>query len=104
MFLLAAIAFNREGAIFYNLRYYEQVFANKLNQSAPSNKIVQQLVNFYFLITCHELTHNVCPAHDIKFLKLMEKLTVEYLPSRDIFIREFSFNSNESKTTHGPKN
>ncbi|CAF4272559.1 unnamed protein product, partial [Rotaria sp. Silwood2] len=63
------IAFNNEKALFFNLRYFEQVFAVDLNAYLQafnsSNAIVSEIVNFYFVVTCHELAHNIYRQHDL---------------------------------------
>ncbi|CAF4923582.1 unnamed protein product, partial [Rotaria sp. Silwood1] len=59
----ARIAFNGHGALFFNLRYFEQVFADDLkpylHNRSSSIPIVREIVNFYFMVTCHELSHHI---------------------------------------------
>jgi len=66
---LARIAFNSDGAVFFNLRYFEQVFADDLrshsSNDSSSNVIIRRTVNFYFVVTCHELSHNIDSNQDL---------------------------------------
>jgi hypothetical protein len=91
-FFIVAIAFNTEGAIFFNLRYYEQVFADELNPrlATSSNPLLCRIVNFYFLTMCHELTHNKYPGHDLSFMTMMKSITIEYMPEKELFLPKFS--------------
>ncbi|CAF1297901.1 unnamed protein product, partial [Rotaria sp. Silwood1] len=79
-FVLARIAFNSNGALFFNLRYFEQVFFDDLKSnlknsklSSSSTPIVRTIINFYFMITCHELSHNIDLNHDLNVIKRFEK-------------------------------
>ncbi|CAF1437007.1 unnamed protein product, partial [Rotaria sordida] len=77
----ARIAFNSNGSLFYNLRYFEQVFADELkihiengsSLSSSSNPIVRRIVNFYFMVTCHKLSHNIDSNHDLNFINRLER-------------------------------
>ncbi|CAF4927120.1 unnamed protein product, partial [Rotaria sp. Silwood1] len=76
----ARIAFNSNGALFFNLRYFEQVFFGDLKSymknsklSSSSTPIVRTIINFYFMITCHELSHNIDLNHDLNVIKRFEK-------------------------------
>jgi hypothetical protein len=97
MFLsyLDEIAFNKNGSIFFNLRYFEQVFANKMDPpfSLPSRSMLTKLINFYFIITCHELTHNKHSKHSSCFITDMQSVIVEFLPKKDRFLEQFTFTS-----------
>jgi hypothetical protein len=90
---LDKVAFNQNGSMFFNLRYFEQVFADKMNSvfSSSSHSVVTNLVNFYYVVTCHELTHHVHKKHDLSFLSDMETLIVGCLPKKDKFLEEFFF-------------
>jgi hypothetical protein len=93
--VLDKIAFNSGGSIFFNLRYYEQVFANQIDSlsTTSSHPIITKLVNFYFVVTCHELTHHKHKAHDLHFTNGMEALIVELLPRKDEFLKGFSLSA-----------
>ncbi|CAF2792873.1 unnamed protein product [Rotaria sp. Silwood2] len=94
----ARIAFNSNGALFFNLRYYEQVFfddfklylqnSTSLSSSTP---IVRKIVNFYFMVTCHELSHNIDSNHDLNFINRFEKVSVRFMDEKDAFLSRFSF-------------
>jgi len=55
--VLDKIAFNSGGSIFFNLRYYEQVFANQIDSlsTTSSHPIIIKLVNFYFVLWNYDL-------------------------------------------------
>ncbi|CAF1432853.1 unnamed protein product [Rotaria sordida] len=91
----ARIAFNDRRALFYNLRYYEQVFADKvqpyLQVISPSIPIIHTIVNFYFILTCHELAHNLEMAHNSNFINHLETIAVKFMTEKDLFLQQFSF-------------
>ena len=96
-FLLAIIAFNSNGSIFYNLRYFEQIYADKLKQNlqvATSSLLLEpiehEIVNFYFIVTCHELAHNVEHDHNRNFANCLEDLAVQYMSKKERFLERFS--------------
>lgn len=85
---LARIAFNNNGALFFNLRYFEQVFANDL---AKDHSVIRPIMNFYFLIFCHELTHNIHVNHDLNFLHYFQRVIVKFMDDKETFLSTFSF-------------
>jgi hypothetical protein len=95
IFFLDEIAFNRNGSIFFNLRYFEQLFADQMGPpfSIPSQSTLTKLINFYFIVTCHELTHHIHSKHSLKFIEDMQTIIVEFLPKKDIFLKNFTFTS-----------
>ena len=91
---LARIAFNSKGAIFFNLRYYEQVFGPELQLTNGSSTITNRIVNFYYLTFCHELSHNLYPAHDNHFINQMELVAVKFMSEKDRYLRTVRMNTN----------
>ena len=96
--ILARIAFNTNGSLFYNLRYFEQVFANPLKSSfenglysSSSSAIIRKLVNFYYMVTCHELSHNIYTNHDLNFINCLQRVSVQFMDGKDRFLNSFSF-------------
>ncbi|CAF1418983.1 unnamed protein product, partial [Adineta ricciae] len=91
----ARIAFNDRRALFFNLRYYEQVFADKvrpyLQATSPSIPIIHTILNFYFILTCHELAHNLEVAHNSNFINHLETIAVRFMTDKDLFLQQFSF-------------
>lgn len=88
MLILGKIAFNLNGSIFFNLRFYEQVFANDIRQSNASPLAMEKIINFYFLVVCHELSHNIYPMHDIAFMDQMHWIAVEYMSTKERYTRQ----------------
>ncbi|UJR34613.1 hypothetical protein I4U23_027390 [Adineta vaga] len=84
------IAFNNNGSLFFNLRYFEQVYAKKFTSfqqnPTPSNFIVQNIVNFYYMVICHELAHNEIQEHNQEFIELMKTLAIKYMSKRASYI------------------
>jgi hypothetical protein len=92
---LARIAFNSNGSLFFNLRYFEQVFWDDLQPHLSNNSsaipIVRTIVHFYFIVTCHELSHNIDSNHDLNFLNRFERVCVTFMDAKDSFLVNFSF-------------
>ena len=97
---LARIAFNDRRALFFNLRYFEQVFAEQvqpyLHVTSPSVPILHTIVNFYFILTCHELAHNLEMAHNSNFINHLETIAVKFMTEKDLFLERFSFENYKS--------
>ncbi|CAF1441243.1 unnamed protein product [Rotaria sordida] len=74
---------------FFNLQYYEQVFVAKvqpyLQSISPSIPIIHNIINFYFILTCHELAHNS------NFFNHLETIAVKFMTEKDLFLQQFSF-------------
>ncbi|CAF4052719.1 unnamed protein product, partial [Adineta steineri] len=87
------IAFNNKGALFFNLRYFEQVFVNDPEFNLENDSIVRTLVNFHFLMFCHELSHNIHLSHDIDFIHCFERVIVKFMNEKELFVSKFSFTS-----------
>ncbi len=97
IFVLSRITFNSSGSLFFNLRYYQQVFAGDLKQSiendspSSSTPIVRKIVHFYYMVACHELSHNIDSNHDLNFINRLERISVRFMDAKDTFILKFSF-------------
>ncbi|CAF1298463.1 unnamed protein product [Adineta steineri] len=93
------IAFNYGGALFFNLRYFEQVYADELKPylrtTSSSTPIIHEVVNFYFMVICHELAHNIVNAHDSHFVSWLEKIAIKFMTEKDLFLEQFSFQNYE---------
>ena len=91
----ARIAFNSAGALFFNLRYFEQVFSNdlemELRSSPSSGSTVRRIINFYYLVTCHELSHNIDLSHDLNFINRLERVAVTFMDNKDQLLAQFCF-------------
>jgi hypothetical protein len=90
---LDTIAFNTNGSLFFNLRYFEQVYADKVDLlvATSSNPVLCELINFYFMVLCHELTHNQHSDHSLNFIIDMQKIAVAFMPGKDLFLQQFCF-------------
>ncbi|CAF4551208.1 unnamed protein product [Rotaria magnacalcarata] len=89
------IAFNFGGAIFFNLRYFEQVYADELEpllqQLSSSKPLIHTIVNFYFMVYCHELSHNIAKGHDEAFIQCLQRVAVRFMTDKDMLLEHFSF-------------
>jgi hypothetical protein len=100
---IARIAFNDRRALFFNLRYYEQVFSDQiqlyLQATSPSIPIIHTIVNFYSVLTCHELAHNLEIAHNSNFINHLETIAVKFMTEKDLFLQQFSFQNYSQNNT-----
>jgi hypothetical protein len=67
------IAFNRDSRLFFNLRYFQALFADG---SGPADKVLA----FWFMLFSHELAHNAVQTHDRNHERVMEAIAVEKMP------------------------
>ncbi|CAF4445496.1 unnamed protein product, partial [Rotaria magnacalcarata] len=95
------IAFNTNGALFFNLRYFDQIFADRfqpyLQKPNKQNPIISTIGNFYFMVICHELAHNMYPNHDLSFTQCLQQLAVGFMVQKETFLRDFSFQNYQTK-------
>lgn len=89
-FYLARVAFNHRNSLFINLRYFEQVFADRFDSethaSAALNPTSENIGNFYFMVICHLLTHNKYRNHDATFIRHLEEIVIKFLPAQGLFL------------------
>ncbi|CAF0734789.1 unnamed protein product [Didymodactylos carnosus] len=87
------MAFNTNGSMFFNLRYYSQVHTNLLkSQTTTSNSSnLNDVINFWYIVTCHELAHNAETNHNARHENRLETLAVKYMTAKDSFIQGFVF-------------
>ncbi|CAF4190567.1 unnamed protein product, partial [Rotaria sordida] len=88
------IGFHYNCSLFFNVRYFEHTFAEKLDLQGnnAANKISNMhIINFYFMKSCHLLVHNVHVNHDTKFIRTFEDTVIKFLPAKDAFLELFKF-------------
>lgn len=74
------IAFNTNGSIFCNLRFYLQLHYQKMTSSTP-RAVVDGRVEatiWWFVVVAHELAHNLVSAHDANHSYYTESFVQEY--------------------------
>lgn len=96
----ARVAFNRDGAIFANLRYFAQVHVRSVRaldslpggspsdvaggSAEPAMTVVLRdqaaARSWWFVTLCHELAHNASSAHDHAHEQAMESVIARVLP------------------------
>eukprot|EP00456_Euglypha_rotunda_P033647 TRINITY_DN25998_c0_g1_i1.p1 TRINITY_DN25998_c0_g1~~TRINITY_DN25998_c0_g1_i1.p1 ORF type:complete len:187 (+),score=13.75 TRINITY_DN25998_c0_g1_i1:379-939(+) len=81
------IAWNSNGSVFCNLRYFYQCRHSKNDEGSWT---------FWFIIVCHELAHNGETGHNARHEHYLETLAVRYLPS----LTQFLASNSSSITTH----
>jgi hypothetical protein len=79
------IAFNSNGSVFCNLRYYLQLHAAKASSTANGGQGMAEAVSWWWVVIAHELAHNLVSQHNadhsyytesfvqLYFGKMMEK-------------------------------
>lgn len=61
-----SIAFNRQGSLFCNFRFFEQLHLNGLLQQQQSGRLAQSKADaliYWFVVLSHELAHNLVGDH-----------------------------------------
>lgn len=72
------IAFNKDGALFFNLRYFTQCHLSDTTSEDPNY--------FWYMVACHELAHNGESGHNARHEHLLEGLAVARFTS---FLQQF---------------
>ncbi|CAF2535377.1 unnamed protein product [Rotaria sp. Silwood2] len=85
------IGFHYNGSLFFNTRYVERTFSEKLDLQGENDSNMHDIINFYFIKSCHLLVHNVHVNHDIKFIRTLEDTIMKFLPAKDSFFELFKF-------------
>jgi hypothetical protein len=67
------MAFNRDGQLFFNLRYFEEWAGGGRNPMLT-------VLSFWYVMFAHELAHNVASNHDRQHEYAMETLIIQFLP------------------------
>ncbi|KAI5849605.1 hypothetical protein DFP73DRAFT_541210 [Morchella snyderi] len=67
------IAFNTNGSLFCNLRFYLQLHAKDVTMGDSSQALI-----YWFVVLCHELAHNLVQVHDEKHSFYTETFVQEY--------------------------
>lgn len=68
------IAFNLNGSLFFNLRYFEELHHGKLNMPAGA---AEALV-YWYVTACHEVAHNLVREHSSDHSFYTESLVVQF--------------------------
>ena len=72
----SSIAFNRQGSIFCNLRYFLQLHWSSFGAAAGQGK--QKAAVYWFVTLCHELAHNLVEEHSQQHEFYTESFVTEY--------------------------
>ncbi|CAF4217228.1 unnamed protein product, partial [Rotaria sp. Silwood2] len=87
--------FHYNGSLYFNTRYFEYKFAEKLvlqdENESNNDSTKHDIINFYFVKSCHLLVHNVYVNHDSKFIRTLEDTVMKFLPVKDSFFELFKF-------------
>lgn len=70
----AAIAFNSNGSLFCNLRYFLQLHMSEM--STPESKV--EAMAYWWITLCHELAHNLVKQHDAQHSYYTESFVAHY--------------------------
>ncbi|CAF3017460.1 unnamed protein product [Rotaria sp. Silwood2] len=85
------IGFHYNGSLFFNTRYFERTFSEKLDLQGENDSNMHDIINFYFIKSCYLLVYNVHVNHDIKFIRTLEDTIMKFLPAKDSFFELFKF-------------
>ncbi|KAI3396370.1 hypothetical protein diail_12260 [Diaporthe ilicicola] len=73
------IAFNLNGSIFCNLRYFRQLNYEKMKASGPTGAAAKAEAGiWWFVVVAHELAHNLVGPHDANHSYYTESFIQEY--------------------------
>lgn len=73
------IAFNLNGSIFCNLRYFRQLHYEKMRASGPAGAATKAEAGiWWFVVVAHELAHNLVGPHDANHSYYTESFIQEY--------------------------
>jgi len=70
----ASIAFNSNGSLFCNLRYYMQLHLASMD--SPQGKV--DAMSYWWITLCHELAHNLVSQHDAQHSYYTESFAAHY--------------------------
>ncbi|PKY40926.1 hypothetical protein RhiirA4_454398 [Rhizophagus irregularis] len=70
-----SIAFNRDGALFFNLKFYLE-----LHEQTCKNKPTIDAMTYWFTIYCHVLAHNFIQLHNPEFEYYYSSFAQAYMP------------------------
>lgn len=79
----STIAFNSNGSIFANFRFFAQLHLPGLNTTDPGARAqanAQALV-YWWVVLCHELAHNLVSDHSADHSYYTEHFVVQYFPA-----------------------
>ncbi|CAF1395776.1 unnamed protein product [Rotaria sp. Silwood1] len=92
---LLRIGFHYNHSLYFNIRYFESTFAEildlKVTNAGNNDSNKHDIINFYFMKSCHLLVHNVHVDHNIKFIRALEDTVIKFLPAKDSFLQQFKF-------------
>jgi hypothetical protein len=72
----SSIAFNRQGSIFCNIRYFSQLHWTNFKSAGGVGK--QTAAVYWFVTLCHELAHNLVSEHSQQHSFYTESFVTEY--------------------------
>ncbi|EXJ87620.1 hypothetical protein A1O3_04581 [Capronia epimyces CBS 606.96] len=72
------IAFNRNGSIFCNYRYYQELHERSLAAGAGSSDAYSDAFVYWWVILCHELAHNLVGDHSSDHSFYTEGFVAQY--------------------------
>ena len=93
-----SMAFNRQGSLFFNYRFFAQLQLNGMND--PRAK-AQALV-YWWVILCHELAHNLVDSHSSDHSLYTEQFVATYFPAVVERMAEMAIGNNDRVENAGP--
>ncbi|KAJ1329113.1 DUF3684 domain-containing protein [Microdochium nivale] len=83
------IAFNRDGSVFCNLRFYLQLHAAKIKSSGGR----AEAAVYWWVVLAHELSHNIVKAHNSDHSFYTESFVQQYFPRMMAKVSEYTNSS-----------
>ena len=71
----STIAFNRDKALFFNYRYFENLHLPVVQQGYKTDAIV-----YWCVVMAHELAHNLVSDHSARHSYYTESMVIQYFP------------------------
>ena len=73
------IALNRQGSIFCNYLYFQQLHEERLLKGADGNADNGDALLYWWVTLCHELAHNLVSDHSVEHSYYIENFVLEYV-------------------------
>eukprot|EP00742_Colponemidia_sp_Colp-10_P012352 GILJ01013856.1.p1 GENE.GILJ01013856.1~~GILJ01013856.1.p1 ORF type:complete len:241 (-),score=38.60 GILJ01013856.1:162-884(-) len=86
-----SVAFNRGGCLYFNVVYFERMHYRKNVPQGRSHLIHADAVIYWYMVMCHELSHNLVTGHNKDHEAYLEMFAVRYLSGLIQFMHSVGF-------------
>ncbi|KZF21370.1 HATPase_c domain-containing protein [Xylona heveae TC161] len=84
----STIAFNRQGSLFCNYRFFEQLHLSDLQNGGPEMRA--EATVYWWVVLCHELAHNLVGDHSADHSYYTESFVMQYFGKVMAKVAQFS--------------